>query len=415
MPSRLHDLAQPVDDLLDLVGDARIVLLGEASHGTHEFYAHRADLTERLITERGFGGLALEADWPPVARVCRYVRCVSDDPDAEAALADFRRFPRWMWRNDVFAGLVERLRGTDAGVYGLDLYSLHDSMEEVVAYLDRVDPQAAQRARRRYGCFDHFNEHEYGYATATRQKDPCEDAVVAQLMELRERAAELSGQDGSLPRDAHFYAVQNARLAANAEEYYRETYRGRTNTWNLRDRHMGDTLDALLDHVEGGVVVWAHNSHLGDARATGMFDRGELNLGQLARERHGQDDVRIVGFTTHSGTVTAARDWDGPAEMRIVRPGLQGSVERLLHDARIDEGLLDLHGEAGRMLSGEHLQRMIGVIYRPETERMSHYVPARPAEQFDALVHVDVTHALRPLELWAAEEREPAEMFPTGY
>jgi erythromycin esterase-like protein len=413
MPSRLHDLARPVDDLLDLVGDARLVLLGEATHGTHEFYAHRADLTERLVKERGFGAVALEADWPAVARVCRYVRCTGHDPDAEAALGDFHRFPRWMWRNDVFADLVERLRGTGVGVYGLDLYSLRDSMDEVVAYLDRVDPEAAQRARRRYACFDHFDEHEYGYATATRQKDACEDAVIAQLLELRERAAELVERDGSLPHDAHFYAEQNARLAANAEAYYRETYRGRTNTWNLRDRHMDETLDALLGHVDGGVVVWAHNSHVGDARATGMFDRGELNVGQLAREHYG-DDVRIVGFTTHSGTVTAARDWGAPAEMRIVRPSVRGSVERLLRDAGIDEGVLDLHGAASGPLAGERLERMIGVIYRPETERMSHYVPARPVDQFDVLVHVDISHALRPLEPWTAEEREPVETFPTG-
>jgi erythromycin esterase-like protein len=314
----------------------------------------------------------------------------------------------------VVVELVEWLReqGGDAGFYGLDLYSLRDSMSAVIEYLDAIDPDAAARARSRYGCFDQFDEHAYGYATATGGKDPCEDAVVDQLRELRDRAADLAARDGRLPRDAHFVAEQNARLAAAAERYYRSMYRGRGSSWNLRDTHMADTLDALRDHLDGArIVVWAHNSHLGDARATSMSaDHGELNLGQLARERHG-DDVCIVGFTTHTGTVTAARDWDAPAERRHVRPSLEGSVERLLHDAGIDRGVLDLRG--GELLADDWLQRMIGVIYRPETERLSHYVLARASEQFDLLVHVDETTALEPLEAWASVE-EPADTYPTG-
>jgi erythromycin esterase-like protein len=409
----LTSTARPVDDLVELVGDARFVLLGEASHGTQEFYAIRAEVTRRLVAERGFRGVAVEADWPAAARVNRYVQGAGEDRDAEQALGDFARFPRWMWRNRVIVELVERLRehGGDCGFYGLDLYSLRESMSAVVDYLDAVDPEAAARARARYGCFDHFDEHAYGRATATGETDPCEDAVVEQLQELRERAAEPAARDGRLPGDAHFTAEQNAKLAADAERYYRAMYRGRASSWNLRDTHMADTLDALHHHLDrAGVVVWAHNSHVGDARATSMGrEHGEVNLGQLARERHG-DDVCVVGFTTHAGTVTAARDWGGPAERRAVRPSLEGSVERLLHDADIERGALDLRGGA---LREELLQRMIGVIYRPQTERWSHYVQARAAEQFDLLVHVDETTALEPLEPWSATE-QPAETYPSG-
>jgi len=408
----VRSAARPLDDLVGLLGDARFVLLGEASHGTHEFYAIRAEVTRRLVAERGFRGVAVEADWPAAARVNRYVQRAGEDRDADQALGDFVRFPRWMWRNEVIVELVEWLREHGgAGFYGLDLYSLRESMSAVVDYLDQVDAEAASRARDRYACFNHLDERAYGQATATGDKEPCEDAAVDQLGELRERAGDLAARDGRLPRDAHFFAEQNAKLAADAERYYRMMFRGRGSLWNLRDTHMADTLDALHDHLGGaGIVVWAHNSHLGDARATSMGRRrGELNLGQLARERHG-DDVRIAGFTTHTGTVTAARDWDAPAERRNVRPSLEGSLERLLHDAGIERGVLDPRDPA---LAGELLQRMIGVIYRPETERGSHYVEARASEQFDVLVHVDQTTALRPLEAWSSVE-EPADTYPSG-
>lgn len=409
----LRRAVRPVDDLLELIGGARLVLLGEATHGTHEFYAIRAELTRRLIAQRGFAGIAVEADWPAAARVNRYVQHASEDRDADQALGDFVRFPRWMWRNDVVVELVDWLHEHDGGTgfYGLDLYSLRESMSAVVEYLDEVDPEAADRARRRYGCFDHLDEQAYGHATASGGKEPCEDAVVEQLRELRERAAELAARDGRLPRDAHFAAEQNARVAADAERYYRMMFRGRSSSWNLRDSHMADTLDALHHHLGGaGIVVWAHNSHLGDARATSMgIEHGELNLGQLARERH-DDGVFVVGFTTHTGTVTAARDWGAPAERRIVRPSLEGSVERRLHDAGIGRGMLGLRDG---LLREELAQRMIGVVYRPETERGSHYVQARAGDQFDALVHVDETTALDPLESWSAVE-EPAETYPSG-
>ena len=394
------------DELLDAVDEgARFVLLGEATHGTHEFYELRASLTRRLIAERGFRAVAVEADWPAAARVNAYVRGTGADENAIAALGDFQRFPRWMWRNEVIVELVDWMRrhSEGAGFYGLDLYSLRESMMAVVDYLDRVDPEAAERARSRYSCFDHYDEQAYGRATAYGDKEPCEDEVIAQLRELRVRAAELASRDGSTARDAQFFAEQNAQLAADAERYYRAMFRGRASTWNLRDTHMADTLDRLDAHVEGaGIVVWAHNSHVGDARATSMgLQRGELNLGQLARERHG-DAVCIVGFTTHAGTVTAARDWDSPAERRVIRPSMPGSIERLLHDSGIERGMLDLRD--GQLLDEELWQRMIGVVYRPETERFSHHLEARAAQQFDLLVHVDATRALLPLERWSADE-----------
>jgi erythromycin esterase-like protein len=401
-----------VDDVLALVGDARVVLLGEASHGTREFYELRAELTARLVAEHGFRGVAVEADWPAAARVNRYVQGAGDDPDATAALGDFTRFPLWMWRNPVIAGLAERLRELDlgAGFYGLDLYSLRESMDAVIAYLDERDHEAAARARDRYACFDSYDDHGYGHAVARGRKDPCEDAVVAQLAELRERAAELAARDGAPARDAHFVAEQNARLAADAERYYRCVFRGRGNSWNLRDTHMADTLDALLGHLDAPVVVWAHNSHVGDARGSEMgWRRDELNLGQLARERHG-DDVRIVGFTTATGTVTAARDWDEPGREREVRPPLRGSLERLLHERGASEAVLDLRG--GELAGQELLQRFIGVVYRPESERASHYLHTRPAEQYDVLVHVDRSSALPALD--RAAGREPADLFPSG-
>ena len=394
------------DELFEAIDPrARLVLLGEATHGTQEFYEIRSALTRRLISERGFSAVAVEADWPAAARVNAYVRGTSTDEDATAALGDFENFPRWMWRNEVIVDLVEWMRrhGNGAGFFGLDLYSLRKSMSAVVDYLDRVDPEAAQRARSRYACFDHYDEQAYGRATAYGDKEPCEDEAVAQLQELRDRAAEIAGRDGGSAREAQFFAEQNAQLAANAERYYRAMFHGRANTWNLRDTHMADTLDRLDDHVGGtGIVVWAHNSHLGDARATAMsYQRGELNLGQLARERHGEA-ICIVGFTTHAGTVTAARDWDGRPERRIVRPSMPGSVERLLHESGIERGLFDLRSRD--VLDKQLWQRMIGVIYRPETERLSHYVAACAVRQFDLLVHLDTTTALRPLERWAAIE-----------
>jgi erythromycin esterase-like protein/predicted phosphoribosyltransferase len=419
------------DTLLEGIGDARVVLLGEATHGTHEFYRERAFITRRLITEKGFAAVAVEADWPDAYRINRYVRGTSRDEEAVQALADFGRFPTWMWRNaDVldFVGWLRTHNETQpadkrAGFYGLDLYSLRASMQAVLAYLDKVDPEASGRARRRYGCFDQFGEEmqEYGYAAGFGLHPSCEREVLTQLLELNRKRTEYASRDGRVAADDFFYAEQNARLVRNAEEYYRTMFRGRAESWNLRDRHMVDTLRELmrfLDRTRRGarVVVWAHNSHLGDARATEMGEGGELNVGQLVREEYGSSAV-LVGFTTYTGTVTAASEWDGPAHRKHVRPALAGSYERLFHDAQIPRFLLPLRTdpELASALTAPRLERAIGVLYRPESERRSHYFHARLPEQFDYVLHFDETRALEPLErnaLW--EAGEVAETFPSG-
>ncbi|HET7599474.1 MAG TPA: erythromycin esterase family protein [Gemmatimonadales bacterium] len=430
----LEGAAHDYDALLSLVGDARVVCLGEASHGTHEFYRERARITRRLIEEKGFTAVAVEADWPDAWRVNRYVRGVSDATSAHQALDAFERFPRWMWRNRDVLVFTDWLRDWNdhagaeraVGFYGLDLYSLYGSIAAVVEYLDRVDPEGARRARYRYGCFEQFGEdtQAYGYSAEFGLSPSCEREAVAQLVELRRRAGDLARRDGRLPEDEFFFAEQNARVVRSAEEYYRTMFRGRVSSWNLRDRHMADTLQALLDHLDrtrGGrtkVAVWEHNSHVGDARATALGAEGEWNVGQLAREQWGTDAV-LVGFTTYAGTVTAATDWDAPADRKRVRPALAGSWEALLHLA-LDgaDALLPVRGRdrAAAPLRAERLERAIGVIYRPETERVSHYFEARLGDQFDAIAHFDVTRAVEPLDRTPGWDRgEPAdETYPTG-
>jgi erythromycin esterase-like protein len=424
--------ASDFDSLLALIGDAPYVLIGEASHGTHEFYRIRAEITKRLIRERGFLGVAVEADWPDAYRVNRFVRGASDDADAEQALAGFKRFPQWMWRNADVLDFVGWLRSHNdglaaskpkAGFYGLDLYSMHASMAAVLDYLDQVDPEAARRARERYSCFEHFGEdpQAYGYAATAGLTESCEREVVAQLVELRRAAAEYLRRDGHMPTDALFFAEQNAVLVRNAERYYRAMFGGRALSWNLRDTHMAETLESLTGFLARGsvqpkLVVWAHNSHLGDARATQMGRQGELNVGQLVRTRHGADAV-LIGFTTYSGTVTAASDWGGHAERKIVRPALPESYEALFHNARDDNFLVDLRTSSKMLeaLSTPRLERAIGVIYRPETERLSHYFLSQLPRQFDAVLHYDVTRAVEPLERTGIWERgEIPETYPSA-
>jgi erythromycin esterase-like protein/predicted phosphoribosyltransferase len=419
------------DALIDGIGDAQVVLLGEASHGTHEFYRERAFITRRLIAEKGFTAVAAEADWPDAYRVNRYVRGTGDDEDSVEALAGFGRFPAWMWRNADVLDFVGWLRAYNdgkpasarAGFYGLDLYSLRSSMQAVLTYLEKVDPEAARRARARYACFDQFGEdlHQYAYSAGYGAGPSCERDVVAQLVELHRQRGVYASRDGRVAADEYFFAEQNARLVRNAEEYYRTMLHGRAESWNLRDQHMTETLRELLTFLGRGkpaprVVVWAHNSHLGDARATEMGSAGELNVGQLVRDRFGSKAV-LVGFTTYTGTVTAATEWDGPAHRRHVRPALAGSYERLFHDAGIPRFLLPLRNspDLAQELAAPRLERAIGVIYAPETERRSHYFYARLSAQFDYVLHFDTTRALEPLERTAAwEAGEMAETFPSG-
>ncbi|BBY20269.1 hypothetical protein MSTO_04740 [Mycobacterium stomatepiae] len=426
----------PRETLEELIGDARVVLIGESSHGTHEFYEARATITKWLIEEKGFCAVAAEADWPDAYRVNRYVRGLGEDKTADEALSGFERFPAWMWRNTVVRDFVDWLRirnrrhesngQPQAGFYGLDLYSLHRSMQEVIAYLEKVDPEAAARARNRYACFDHASADDgqaYGYAAAFGAGPSCEKDAIEQLVDMQRNALAYARRDGLLAEDEQFYAQQNAQTVRNAEVYYRAMFSGRVTSWNLRDKHMAETLEALLKHLDrhhdvpsARIVVWAHNSHVGDARATEVWADGQLTLGQLARQRYG-DESRLIGFSTYTGTVTAASDWGGIAERKAVRPALNGSIEELLHETGRSAFVVsaDLRPEAADALSIVRLGRAIGVIYRPETERQSHYFHVRPADQFDAMIHIDETRALEPLEptsLWIAGETP--ETYPSG-
>ena len=420
--------AQDYDDLVDMISDQRVILIGEASHGTHEFYRERIRLTRRLIEEHHVTVVGIEGDWPDAYRVNRYILGLSEDADAPSALGGFRRFPTWMWRNRDVADFVEWLRlhndehdaSDKVRFFGLDLYSLAASIEAVVDYLEGVDPVAAHRARQRYACFDHVGAdgQAYGYALASGRLDTCEDDVVAQLLELSENATRYLRFDGLAAQDEQFYAEQNARLVHNAEIYYREMYRADVSSWNLRDRHMVGTLESLLTHFDARwaptrAVVWAHNSHVGDARATDMSRRGEVNIGQLARERYG-DEAFLIGMTTYGGEVTAASTWGGPTERKRVRAARARSHEAVLHGAGGCDFWLTSEDLVAENVA-THLERAIGVIYRPETELQSHYFQADLAAQFDALIHLDHTSALVPLETTALWDcGEPAETFPTG-
>lgn len=424
-------LANDYDALLECIGEAQFVLLGEASHGTHEFYRERARITQRLIREKGFSAIAVEADWPDAYRVNRYVQGDNSDSDATEALGGFKRFPAWMWRNADLLDFVGWLRAHNdsrapeerVGFYGLDLYSLHASMEHVLLYLDKVDPAAAQRARLRYACFE-TSDHDpqaYGYAAGLGLRPSCEKEAITQLIDLQKNALRYARMDGFAAIERFFDAEQNARVVKDAEEYYRSMFGGSVHSWNLRDHHMAETFKALVAHLNrvdspARVVVWAHNSHVGDARATQMGKQGEYNIGQLLREHYGRD-CRNVGFTTFTGTVTAASNWDGIAERKRVRPGRPDCYENLLHQIGLPAFslMMKLGTSVSRGLEEPMLERAIGVVYRPETEFASHYFQASLSRQFDAIIHLDETRAVEPLE--SITEKlldEPAETFPSG-
>ena len=427
-----HVLTQDsYDSLLEGIGDAQVVMLGEATHGTREFYRARALITRRLIREKGFNAVAVEADWPDALRVSRFV--LGNDGQSEEgrrALGDFRRFPRWMWRNPEVQAFVNWLRQHNAsrdhgvGFYGLDLYSLRASMEAVVQYLADVDPAAEQRARQRYACFDHVRDdpQAYAYKAKLGLARSCEDEVVAQMLELQRASARYLQEESPQDGDELFYAQQNARVARNAEAYYRSMFGDRHDSWNLRDTHMMETLEALRTHLQktksipAKVVVWAHNSHIGDASATELGREGELNLGQLARERLGINRVALVGFTTHTGTVTAASSWGGTASAKTVAPSLPDSFERLFHDSGVGNFVLDANALEMVFDDIERLQRAIGVVYLPASERVSHYFSSRIARQFDMVVHLDQTSALQPLDAATAcpDLDEMPETYPSG-
>lgn len=426
--TRLDGSARDYDSLLEQIGDARIVLLGESTHGTHEFYRERAKITKRLIRELGFNAVAVEGDFPDAYRVNLHVRNKGQDATAEAALGGFERFPSWMWRNaDVldFVGFLadynRSLATAPVGFYGLDLYSLYSSIQAVVTSLDRLDPEAARRARQSYACFDHFENdpEKYAHHAGLELSPSCRDEVTQQLLELVQRRQSWLTRDEHGVADQAFYVEQNARVVKSAEAYYRNMYAGRVQTWNLRDEHMLESLQALAEHLDrqlgrSKIVIWAHNSHLGDARSTSLSAVGEKSLGQLVRERFA-GEAFSVGFTTFSGSVTAASEWGGPVERKTVRPALPNSYEALFHHTQLSRFMLDRRGREGldRPFPTSRLERAIGVIYRPETERASHYFRADLAQQFDVVVHIDHTRAVEPLERtprWTAGDAP--ETFP---
>jgi erythromycin esterase-like protein len=415
LPQLMAKAAEPlpaIDDpafgaMFDRFADARVVLLGEASHGTSEFYQARAAISRRLIQEHGFNIVAVEADWPDAAAIDRYVR---HRAHREGEDAPFQRFPTWMWRNREVDAFIRWLRGYNlshayedmAGFYGLDLYNLSGSMHAVIDFLDREDPEAARLARERYGCLEPWadNPARYGAIALSEGYARCEVGVQQMMRDLSQRNFNCLTQDC----DEWLDAAANARLVKNAEAYYRVMYYGSEESWNLRDTHMFETLCQLLDAKGPGskAIVWAHNSHIGNAAHTEMGRRrGELNIGQLTKERFG-DQARLIGFGTDHGTVAAAKDWDDPMQVMTVRPSLPGSHERMAHEAAISRFLLDLrpehlNPELGRALLRPMLQRFIGVIYRPRTERPSHYSECTLPLQYDGYVWFDETQAVTPL------------------
>ena len=417
------DLEPDLGPLLDRIGDARVVLLGEATHGTSEFYRFRTRLTRALVERRGFRIVAVEADWPDAARIDAWVRHLEGPPPSWQA---FARFPTWMWRNHEVRELVDWLREYNGsiddpdhrvGFYGLDLYSLYTSMGTVLEYLEDVDPEAADVARARYACLEPWERDPaaYGRAALSSRFAECEDEVLANLSDLLENRLDYAAKDGYRFLDA----VQNARLVRNAEEYYRIMYYGSRESWNLRDSHMFETLQALRSfHGPGSkAVVWEHNSHLGDARATEMGARGEHNVGQLCRQEYGAG-AYLVGFGTDRGTVAAASEWDGPMEVKTVRRSHPDSYERVCADAEPERFLLPLRAgflddkALRRELSEPRLERAIGVIYRPETELASHYFQAVLPQQFDEWVWFDDSRAVTPLG--ARDVAEVPDTYPFG-
>ncbi|MFP4148149.1 MAG: erythromycin esterase family protein [Nitriliruptoraceae bacterium] len=424
-PDEVAELATPLrspadlDPLLDRIGDARLVLVGEASHGTHEYYHWRAELTKRLIAERGFTVVAVEGDWPDCHRIDRAVRTETAGSVREV-LQTFERWPTWMWANAEVEGFatwlkernLDRAPAAQVGFYGLDVYSLWASLRVIIDYLDVHDGQAALTARRAWSCLEPYAEDPQEYALATRVvPTSCEEEVVALLTRLQQDAG-VVGDDA----EGRFQAEQNAAVAADAERYYRAMVRGGASSWNIRDRHMVDTLDRVLAHrgPHTKAVVWAHNTHVGDARATDMAAAGMVNVGQLVRERYGGDDVVIVGAGSYRGEVIAAREWGLPFEVLPVPEAPAGSLEELLHRAAPARSQFVFPDRQVDWLDARLGHRAIGVVYRPERERRGQYVPTRLGRRYDAFWFLDTTAALRPVPPEVPQPDREQETYPFG-
>lgn len=421
------------DELVEAVAHCQTVLIGESTHGTDEFYCERAAITKRLIEEHGFRTIAIEGDWPDTYRIHQYITGAAGELTALDALAGFRRFPSWMWRNTAMLDVVGWLYDFNAhrehndrcGIYGLDLYSMHASAALVVNYLERAAPDAAERARARYECINGsgIEPQQYAHEVMLGLRADCEQDILDQLLEITQRRNYFVTQDllpPTTPTDAWMDAHQNAIVVRNAERYYRTMFRGDVESWNTRDRHMSETLARLqlfaAQHTTSPkTVVWAHNSHVGDARATSMGRRGQISLGQLVRQQHGHE-CALIGLTSFHGSVTAADGWDGDPRHMVMRPAMESSLEHALHHAGMERALILPNAlqdiPAFRV---PLLQRAIGVVYRTATERTSHYLEAVPARQFDALLHIDTTRAVEPLEHTAPHEvNELVETWPFG-
>ncbi len=414
--------AASLDPILDLVGDARYVLIGEASHGTSDFYTWRARLSQRLIAEKGFSFVSVEGDWPDAYRVNRYVKGYLDSgAEARDVLASFDRWPTWMWANWEVTAFVRWLRAHNdrlppeqrVGFYGLDVYSLWESMRAIMDYLEETDPEAAQTAREAYLCFEPYGQDVQRYAWATAMvPTTCEDEVVQLLAELRRGIPEYPGD-----AEAKFNAEQNAWVMVNAERYYRAMVRSNADSWNIRDQHMADVLDRLMQYhgPRAKGIVWEHNTHVGDARATDMAGAGMVNVGQLARERHSNDGVVLVGFGTYRGSVIAGNSWGAPMEVMPVPEARRDSWEALLHAASAEDKflILPLALENGAFLMPRG-HRAIGVVYDPKQERFGNYVPTVLPNRYDAFLFIDESEALHPLHLAPYDTEEPPETYPWG-
>ena len=426
LSERVRELAQPLEDaddlnpLLERIGNAKYVLLGEASHGTSDYYTWRARLSKRLIEEKGFSFVAVEGDWPDCTRVNRFVKSF-EGKSARETLHAFGRWPTWMWANWEVVAFTEWLRNHNEGLsddekvgfYGLDVYSLWESLEAVTDFLKHTDPEALEAAKRAYRCFEPYQEDAQDYAHATAfVPTSCEAEVVDLLTTLRRKAHTHDDPE------ARFNAEQNARVAVNAERYYRAMIRGGPESWNIRDHHMVDTLENLIKHhgPEAKAIVWEHNTHIGDARATDMAEAGMVNVGQLVRQKYGDENVVLVGFGSYEGSVIAGAFWDAPMEHMSVPPAREGSWENVLHEAGVGDTLLitrDLQDEVFRTRRGH---RAIGVVYNPARERYGNYVPTTLPERYDAFLYLDKTSALHPLHMehQEAAQGEPPETYPWG-
>ena len=411
-----------MDPLLERIGDAHCVLLGEASHGTSEYYTWRASISQRLIRDKGFSFIAVEGDWPDCYEVNRYVKGYWDSGNsAREVLEAFERWPTWMWANEEILELAEWLSGHNEGLpekervgfYGLDVYSLWESMEAVIEYLERVDPEAVNTARRAYKCFEPYGEDVREYARATAfVPTSCEEEVVEMLSELRNKLPEYRDDP-----ESRFSAEQNALVVRGAERYYRAVVRGGSSSWNVRDRHMVQTLERLMWHhgKEAKAIVWEHNTHIGDARYTDMADVGMVNVGQLMRDQWGVENVVLVGFGSHRGSVIAGAQWGAPMERMPVPPARQGSWEDILHRTGEEDKLLifaEAEDEDGLLEPRAH--RAVGVVYDPAYERYGNYVPTVLPRRYDAFLYLDETRALHPLRMRTRQNGEPPETFPSG-